>query len=110
MASSLINFNDETLRTYLSEKNPALLVAFWAPWCGPCAVMEPLLRELASDFGKRLQVGRCNVDENAHAPALYGVKSIPHLILFNRGELIASLSGPQPKAKIVELIERHLPL
>ncbi len=109
MSTPLVNLNDESLRAHLAEKKTPLLLAFWAPWCGPSAVMDGLLKELASDYQKRVLVGRLNVDENAHSPALYGVKTIPHLILFNKSDVCAQLSGPVPKAKIVELIERHCP-
>lgn len=110
MTTALLNLNDESLRTHLADKRTSLLLAFWAPWSGPCTVMDSVLKELASDYQKKLLIGRLNVDENAHAPAVYGVKSIPHFILFENGESRAQLSGPQPKAKIVELIERHISL
>jgi thioredoxin 1 len=110
MPTGLSNLNDETLRQYLSDKKQPLLLVFWAPWCGPCTVMEPMLREIAVDYQKRLQVGRLNVDENAHAPAEFGIKAIPHLVLIDKGEVVASLSGPQPKAKVLELLERRLQL
>lgn len=72
--------------------------------------MEPVLREVASDFGKRLVVARLNVDENAHAPVEFGVKSIPHFIFVNEGEVVGVLNGPQPKSKILELLEKNLTL
>ncbi|WP_141736543.1 thioredoxin family protein [Oligoflexus tunisiensis] len=108
MASQLLNLNDETLKTWLQEKKGPLLVAFWAPWSGPCTVLEAALKEIASDYNKRLTVARLNVDENAHAPAEYGVKSIPHILIFEQGKVVATIAGPQPKVKIVEAVERRL--
>lgn len=108
MAPQLINLNDETLKTYVQEKKTPLLVAFWAPWSGPCTVLEAVLKEIAADYGKRMTVSRLNVDENAHAPAEYGIKSIPHILIFEGGKVVATIAGPQPKAKILETIERRL--
>jgi thioredoxin 1 len=108
MASQLLNLNDETLKAWLQDKKTPLLVAFWAPWSGPCTVLEGVLKEIASDYNKRLTVSRLNVDENAHAPAEFGIKSIPHILIFEQGKVVATIAGPQPKAKILETIERRL--
>ena len=70
--------------------------------------MEGVLREVASDFSKRLTVARLNVDEIDHSPAEFGIKSIPHILLLNEGSVVASLDGPQPKAKLLELLEKNL--
>jgi thioredoxin 1 len=107
-SSALSPLNDETLKTYLSEKKSPLLVSFWAPWSSSSQILEQTLNELAHDYQKRIQISVLNIDENAHSPAEYGIKSIPHLLLFDQGEMVASFSGAQPKNKLVEIIESHL--
>lgn len=104
----LPSMTDETLRSYLAERKKPLLLAFWAPWCSASTVVEPLLHELAHDYGKDLTVSRMNIDENAHAPAEYGVRTIPHMVLFEDGAVVASFSGAQPKTKIVECLDTQL--
>ena len=106
--SKIPNMDDESLRSFLANKKHPLLLSFYAPWCSTSSVLEPALNEIAHDYQKRLQVSRLNIDENAHAPAEYGVRTIPHFILFDKGEIVASFSGAQPKTKIIEFIEIHL--
>ncbi len=104
-------FSDTSLRDELNKPSRPLLLAFWAPWSNTCKLMEPVLKELANDYGKRLQVGLMNIDDNAHTPAELGVTNIPHITLFNEaGQKITDLQGPQSKSKIVEMIEKNIQL
>lgn len=81
---------------------------FWAPWCGPCKVVKPILEELEKEYTGRVKFEFINVDENSEDSTKYGIRSIP-TIVFERGELkLERISGALPKAKLVELIEKHL--
>lgn len=107
--TTLLNpINDEELRTFLHDKKSPLLVSFWAPWNSSSAMLEQTLNELAYDYQKRIQFRVMNVDENAHSPAIYGIRQVPHMVLFDHGEQVASFSGAQPKGKLVEILESHL--
>ncbi|MBC7661675.1 MAG: thioredoxin fold domain-containing protein [Chitinophagaceae bacterium] len=108
MKPVLSSMNDEALKAYLAEKKAPLLVSFWAPWSSSSQILEQTLGELAHDYQKRVQISMLNIDENAHSPAEYGIRSVPHLVLFDQGEAVASFSGAQPKNKLVEIIESHL--
>ena len=94
------NFADEVLGAA-----GVVLVDFWAPWCGPCRTMAPILEEVAREHDGRLKVFKLNVDDNQSSAAKYEVLSIPTLCLFENGELKKRLIGAVPKKKLLEEIE-----
>lgn len=96
------NFND-----LLNEDAP-VLVDFWAPWCGPCRTLSPIVDEIADDLAGQIKVAKCNVDENQDIAMKYGVMSIPTLVLLKGGQEIARTVGVMPKAKLMAELQAHL--
>ena len=92
------NFKEEVL-----QSGVPVLVDFWAPWCGPCRMLAPVLEELDGDLAGKVKVGKVNVDEEMELAAQFQVASIPTLILFQGGQAVRRTVGVQPKAKLAAM-------
>jgi thioredoxin 1 len=91
----------------LSAPGP-VLVDFWAEWCGPCRMIAPALEEISNELGERVSVVKLNIDDNPDAPARYGVRGIPTMILFKNGEAAATKVGAAPKSALQSWLEGQL--
>lgn len=100
-------FTDANLTEALASGMP-VVVDFWAPWCGPCKMMLPIMEELAAEYEGRILIGKMNVDENEDTPSDYGVMSIPTMIFFRNGEMVERHVGATTKADIQALLEKLL--
>lgn len=108
MADGTIAITDDNFEANVMKASTPVLVDFWAPWCGPCVAIGPVLESLAEEYKDKVTIAKMNVDENANVPASYGVRSIPYLAMFKDGQLVDSVVGTVPKNKLVELIEKTL--
>jgi thioredoxin 1 len=100
MALEITNDNFDSL---LSE-NEVVVVDFWAPWCGPCRMMTPIIDELAEEFDTAI-IGKANVDESTELAQKYGIRGIPTVVFFKDGEAVQRISGVKPKEEIEEIIK-----
>jgi len=96
-----IEFTNEVI-----ESTVPVVVDFWATWCGPCQVMGPVVDAIAGQYEGKVKVLKLNVDENKITPAKYGVRGIPTLIVFNKGEVAERVVGAQPKAVIEDILKK----
>jgi len=90
------------------EEYPLVLVDFWAAWCGPCRMMEPVLEEIAEEHQGDVVIGKMNVDKNQNIPSKFQISSIPTLILFKNGEPVEKIIGALAKDQLVQKFEQHL--
>lgn len=103
MAGAAHEFNEANFQTDVLESDVPVLVDFWAPWCGPCRRISPMIDELASEV-ENAKVGKVNVDENQSLAMQYSVQSIPTLLVFKGGEPVQRFNGPADKARLAEAL------
>jgi thioredoxin 1 len=109
MSSDLIkHVTDASFEADVLKSGKPVLVDYWAEWCGPCKAIAPILDELSTQYGDKLQIAKMNVDENQEVPGKFGIRGIPTLMLFKGGQLAGTLVGAHPKAKFTAFLDSHL--
>lgn len=106
--SEVLHTNDANFEQDVLKSDLPVLLDFWAPWCGPCKMIAPILDELATELGEKVKVVKINIDENQESPAKFGVRSIPTLILFKDGQAVATQVGALPKGQLANFIEQNI--
>lgn len=99
---------EETWKSLVLESDLPVMVEFWAPWCGPCRIVEPVIDELSKDFAGKIKVFKVNTDDSPTIASDYGVRSIPTVIIFKNGEKKEAIIGAVPKSTLTSSIEKFL--
>jgi len=107
MAGNILELTSANFKSTVESGTP-VLVDFWAPWCGPCRVIAPILEEVAREFDGKARVGKVNVDDSPDIASQFGVRGIPTLILFKNGQIQGQMVGVNPKSNIVSLVQKNL--
>ncbi|HJU83144.1 MAG TPA: thioredoxin [Holophagaceae bacterium] len=106
MSESVKHLTDADFKAEIAQG--ATLVDFWAPWCGPCRMVAPILDELSRDFAGKAKIAKINVDDQPNTASDFGIQSIPTLLLFKDGKLVNRMVGAQPKANIASFLQTAL--
>lgn len=106
MSKNVLDITDSTFEQEVLKSPVPVLVDFWAPWCGPCRSVAPVLEELAKEYQGKLKIVKINVDDNKEAATRYQVRGIPNLILFNGGQSQEQIVGAVPKQDLVAAIKK----
>lgn len=108
MASARItNLDGTTFEALVKSSTVPVVVDFWAPWCGPCKAIAPVLDQLAEELGDTVQITKVNVDDNIALAQQFGVQNIPTLLFFKNGQMVEKIIGSRPKADLAATIKKH---
>lgn len=108
MAEYTLTFTDDAFSDDVLDADRPVLVDFWAPWCGPCRMLTPIINELAEAYDGRVKVGKLNVDENPETAQQYGVRSIPTLLILREGKVVDQIVGAVPKEQLASKLDAAL--
>ncbi len=105
MAQGIMDIDDSSFDTEIIQADKPAVVDFWAPWCGPCKAIGPIVEELSGTYGDKIKFSKCNVDDNPVTPGKFGIKAIPTLIFFKEGKVVDQITGMVAKSKLEDTIK-----
>ncbi len=103
-----MNVSDTSFEMEVLQSDIPVLVDFWAPWCGPCKAVAPVVEDISKEYQGRLKVVKLNTDENPKTAQAYTIKGIPSLYIFKSGQVVEQVVGTVPKAKLADAINKHV--
>ena len=106
--ANVMTFDGKNFETEVVKSEVPVLVDFWAPWCGPCKMIGPIIEELAGEYEGKAKVGKVNVDDNQDLAAKFGIRGIPTVVLFKGGEIAGSFVGLRPKEDLAGALDEAL--
>ncbi|MEJ2037535.1 MAG: thioredoxin [Desulfosarcinaceae bacterium] len=108
MAQGVRDIDDNNFDAEILQADKPAVVDFWAPWCGPCKAIGPIIEDLAGTYGEQIKFTKCNVDDNPVTPGKFGIKAIPTLIFFKDGKVVDQITGMVAKSKLEDSIKSVL--
>ena len=108
MAQNILEIDDSSFEAQVLQADKPVLVDFWAPWCGPCKAVSPIIEKLAASYGDQIIFAKCNADDSQTTAAKFGIKSIPTLMFFKDGGIFDKITGATNQAKIEDVLKKIL--
>jgi thioredoxin len=108
MAQNVVELTDANWESEVINSSVPVLVDFWAPWCGPCRIIAPVVEKLASEFAGQIKIGKLNTDDNPGVSMRYGIRAIPTIMMFKNGEVVDTRVGVQPEDSLRKMIKNNL--
>lgn len=108
MSDNITAVTDDNFEAEVLSADTPVLVDYWAEWCGPCKMIGPIVEQIADEYDGKLRVAKLNIDENPNTPPKYGIRGIPTLMLFKKGEVAGTKVGAMSKEQLSEFVSSHV--